>query len=115
MSNDETTATAGQTAEQAEQTAEPRPAGDDVKMPRMPKVTFTTFILSMASSGLVQLGEVPDPETGKTDENLMMAKHTIDIITMLRDKTKGCLDEDEQKLTDALLYELRMKYVLKAK
>jgi len=83
--------------------------------PKMPKVTFTTFVLSLASSGLVQLGEVPDPETGQTSENLMMAKHTIDILTMLRDKTKGCLDEEEVKLLDALLYELRMKYVLKSK
>lgn len=83
--------------------------------PRMPEVTFTTFALSLASSGLVQLGEVPDPESGETSENLLMAKHTIDILTMLRNKTSGCLDDDETKLMDALLYELRMKYVLKSK
>ncbi|MDR3073384.1 MAG: DUF1844 domain-containing protein [Deltaproteobacteria bacterium] len=81
----------------------------------MPEVSFTTFILSIASSGLVQLGEVPDPESGATRENLLMAKHTIDVLTMLRDKTKNCLDEDESKLMEALLYELRMKYVLKSK
>jgi len=84
-------------------------------LPRMPEVTFTTFALSLASSGLVQLGEVPDPSTGETGENLLMAKHTIDILSMLRDKTSGCLDEDEKQLLDALLYELRMKYVLKSK
>ncbi|CAK7003865.1 MAG: hypothetical protein DELT_00146 [Desulfovibrio sp.] len=83
--------------------------------PRMPEVTFTTFALSLASSGLVQLGEVPDPESGQTSENLLMAKHTIDVLSMLREKTEGCLDEDEKKLLDALLYELRMKYVLKSK
>lgn len=83
--------------------------------PRMPAVTFTTFVLSIASSGLVQLGEVPDPETGKTGENLLMAKHTIDVLTMLHEKTTASLDEDERKLLDALLYELRMKYVLKSK
>ncbi|MCC8193419.1 MAG: DUF1844 domain-containing protein [Deltaproteobacteria bacterium] len=81
----------------------------------MPKVTFTTFVLSLASSGLVQLGEVPDPETGKVGENLLMAKHTIDVLTMLRDKTNACLDEEESKLLEGLLYELRMKYVLKKK
>ena len=81
----------------------------------MPKVTFTTFVLSLASSGLVQLGEVPDPETGATQENLLMAEHTIDVLTMLRDKTKACLDAEESKLLDGLLYELRMKYVLKTK
>lgn len=83
--------------------------------PFMPQVTFSTFILSLASSGLVQLGEVPDPETGTTRENLLMGKHTIDVLTMLRDKTSGCLDEDEKKLLEELLYELRMKYVLKMK
>ncbi len=81
----------------------------------MPKVTFTTFILSLASSGLVQLGEVPDPETGATQENLLMAEHTIDVLTMLRDKTKASLDAEESTLLEGLLYELRMKYVLKTK
>jgi Domain of unknown function (DUF1844). len=81
----------------------------------MPKVTFTTFILSLASSGLVQLGEVPDPETGAVGENILMAKHTIDILTMLQSKTKACLDAEESQLLEGLLYELRMKYVLKKK
>ena len=81
----------------------------------MPKVTFTTFVLSLASSGLVQLGEVPDPETGAVGENLLMAKHTIDILTMLHGKTKACLDAEEATLLEGLLYELRMKYILKAK
>ena len=81
----------------------------------MPEVSFTTFVLSIASSGLVQLGEVPDPNSGQTQENLLMAKHTIDVLCMLREKTKGSLDDDETKLMEALLYELRMKYVLKSK
>lgn len=81
----------------------------------MPKVSFSTFILSLASSGLVQLGEVPDPETGATGENLLMAKHTIDVLTMLREKTHACLDAEENQLLEELLYELRMKYVLKKK
>ncbi len=81
----------------------------------MPKVTFTTFILSLASSGLVHLGEVPEPETGATQENLLMAEHTIDILTMLHDKTRASLDAEESRLLEGLLYELRMKYVLKTK
>ena len=85
------------------------------KHSRMPEVTFSTFVLSLTSSGLVQLGEVPDPETGESHENLLMAKHTIDVLSMLRTKTCGCLDDDEKKLLDALLYELKMKYVLKTK
>ncbi|KAF1077341.1 DUF1844 domain-containing protein [Halodesulfovibrio sp. MK-HDV] len=81
----------------------------------MPEVNFSTFILSIGSSALVQLGEVPDPESGQIMENLLAAKHSIDILSMLQDKTKSCLENDEQQLLDTLLYDLRMKYVLKTK
>ena len=60
----------------------------------MPQVTFSTFILSLASSALVQLGEVPNPETGAFEKNLLVAKHTIDILEMLESKTRACLDAD---------------------
>jgi hypothetical protein len=79
----------------------------------MPEVTFTTFILSLGSSALVHLGEVPDPVSGRTEIQLPIAKHTIDVLSMLRDKTACSRDEEESKLLDTLLYELRMKYVLK--
>jgi len=81
----------------------------------LPQVTFTTFVLSMASSAMVQLGEVPNPETGKNEENLQIAKHTIDIIQMLQHKIENGLDAEEARLVEGILYELRMKYVLKAK
>jgi hypothetical protein len=81
----------------------------------MPSVTFSTFILSLASSALVQLGEVPDPETGQTGENLLMARHSIDVLQMLQEKTRSCLDADEARLLEGLLYELRMKYVVKSR
>ena len=81
----------------------------------LPEVTFSTFILSIGSSALVQLGEVPDPETGQTMENLLAAKHSIDILSMLQEKTKTCLEQDEKQLLDTLLYDLRMKYVMKTK
>lgn len=80
----------------------------------LPKPTFSTFILSMGSSALVQLGEVPNPETGETEKNIKLAKHTIDMLTMLDEKIKGGLDEDETRLMEGLLYELRMKYVMKS-
>ena len=79
----------------------------------MPQVTFSTFILSLASSALVQLGEVPNPESGATEQDLVIAKHTIDILTMLEEKTKQCRDSDEARLLEGILYELRMKYVMK--
>lgn len=79
----------------------------------LPQVTFSTFVMSLASSALVHLGEVPEPETGQTMENLVMAKHTIDILSMLEEKTKNGLDEEEHRLLEGLLYEVRMKFVLK--
>ncbi len=78
----------------------------------LPKVTFSTFILSLSSSCMVQLGEVPEPENGQMMKNLPMAKHTIDILSMLKDKTSKCLDPDEARLLEGILYELRMKYVM---
>ncbi len=77
----------------------------------MPKIDFSSFILSLYSSGLVQLGKVEDPSTGKKSVNLDMAQHSIDMIAMLQEKTKGNLTEDEDNLTKALLSELRMVYV----
>ncbi|PIE61784.1 MAG: hypothetical protein CSA29_01630 [Desulfobacterales bacterium] len=79
--------------------------------PSMPKIDFSSFILSLYSSGLVQLGKVEDPSTGATHVDLDMAKHSIDMIAMLVEKTKGNLNEDEENLVKALLSELRMAYV----
>lgn len=79
----------------------------------LPKVTFSTFILSLASSALAQLGEVPHPESGETIQDLPMAQHTIEILAMLQQKTRECLDSEESRLIEGLLYELRMKYVMK--
>lgn len=79
----------------------------------MPKPTFSTFILSLASSALVHLGEVPDPATKRHAEDVALAKHSIDILTMLQEKTASGLDQDETRLLEGLLYELRMKYLVK--
>jgi len=80
----------------------------------MPQVCFPTFVLSLSSSALVHLGEVPDPDSGATIENIAMAKHTIDILAMLEEKTKGNLDLEESKLLKDMLFELRMHYVRKS-
>lgn len=81
----------------------------------LPQVTFSTFVLSLASSALVQLGEVPNPETNALQEDLKMAKHTIDMLEMLQEKTRNGLDAEEKKLLDGVLYEVRMKYVIKTR
>lgn len=77
----------------------------------LPEVTLSTFILSLVSSALVHLGDAPDPMSGQMRKDLELAKQTIDIISMLKDKTKGNLTDDEQKMMEQILYDLRMRYV----
>ena len=77
----------------------------------LPEVTFSTFVLSLASSALVHLGEVPNPETGSTSRSEDLARNAIDLLTMLDDKTRNGLTPDESKLMRDVLYELRMKFV----
>ena len=81
----------------------------------LPQLDFATFVLSMSSSALVHLGEVPEPESGQVMENVLAAKQTIDILCMLQSKTKGNLTDQEARLLRDMLFELRMKYVQKAK
>ena len=78
---------------------------------QLPKINFATFIFSLNSSVLVQLGLIDDPATGKKAENLPLAKQTIDILGMLEEKTRGNLTEDEESMLKNILYDLRMIYV----
>ena len=80
-----------------------------------PEINFSTFIFSLNTSALLHLGEIPDPATGKQQEDLAMAKQTIDLIAMLQEKTKGNLAPDEENLVKHILYDLRLRYVQKAK
>lgn len=77
----------------------------------MPPIDFPTFILSVATSAQVHLGAVPNPATGKTERDLALAKQTIDILDILKEKTKGNLADEESRLLDHVLYDLHMKYV----
>jgi len=77
----------------------------------LPEIDFTHFIFSVSTSVLIQLGEVRDPFTQKTAKNLPLAKQTIDLIGMLKEKTKGNLTPEEAKLVESILYDLRMRYV----
>ncbi len=80
----------------------------------LPEVTFSTFVLSLASSALVHLGEVPNPETGGTTRHEALARNAIDVLTMLDDKTRNGLTPEESKLMRDVLYELRMKFVARS-
>jgi Domain of unknown function (DUF1844) len=78
---------------------------------QLPKINFATFIFSLNSSVLVQLGLIDDPATGKKTKNLPLAKQTIDILGMLEEKTRGNLTKDEENMLKNILYDLRMIYV----
>lgn len=79
---------------------------------KLPEVTFSAFIMSLASSALVGLGEVPDPSTGASMRDLELARHNIDAIDMLARKTAGNLNPDEERLLSSVLCELRLKFVI---
>ena len=79
------------------------------------KIDFSTFIMSLTSSAFYHLGDMADPTTGKKEVNLPAVQQTIDMLIMLREKTKGNLKEDENKLLEQLIYELQVKYVAKTK
>lgn len=77
----------------------------------LPEINFTNFILSLSTSALIQLGEVQDPFTQELAKNLPLAQQTIDMIGMLKEKTKGNLSSEEEKIIEYVLYDLRMRYV----
>jgi hypothetical protein len=83
----------------------------EVKEQPLPPITFSSFIASLSSSVLVHLGEIPDPTGGNIKKNLTLAKQTIDVLEMIKEKTKGNLDADEEGLLNNILFDLRVRYV----
>ncbi|MBN1810022.1 MAG: DUF1844 domain-containing protein [Planctomycetes bacterium] len=77
----------------------------------LPPTSFLFFIQNLAAQALIHFGEFENPVTGKVEKNLDAARHTIDTLAMLKDKTSGNLDEQESSFIDALLANLRFKYV----
>jgi hypothetical protein len=100
-----------------QKTASPEEASDrqeEQARGPLPEVTLATFIFSLSSSALVHLGEIPEPETNRTLVDLPIAKQIIDTLGMLQEKTKGNLDQDEERLLKSVLYDLRMRYIQKS-
>jgi hypothetical protein len=83
-----------------------------VQTEERPGVSFAGFIISLATSAAVHLGDIPDPATGqRLQPDLSGAQQMIELIALLQEKTRGNLTPEEAKLLDDLLYELRMRYV----
>ena len=103
--------TAKAAAEEAFQEASQKAAAEAAQESPFPGVSFSSFIFSLSSSAFVGLGAIPDPNTGKVEKNLPLVKQTIDLLGVLRDKTRNNLTQEEETLFDHLLYDLRMSYV----
>lgn len=78
---------------------------------QIPAADFTTLVSSIATQALFALGAMPDPQTGQRHTNLDIARHHIDSLSVLEEKTKGNLSDDETKMLATTLYELRQSYV----
>lgn len=77
----------------------------------LPEITFSTFLLSLSTSALMHLGLIPNPVSGQVEKDLALAKQSIDLLNLIRQKTQGNLEPDESQLLDSILYDLRMKFV----
>ena len=78
-------------------------------------LTFASFVVGLSTEALALMGEMPHPATGERMHDLLGAQQLIDIIGILQEKTRGNLSHDEDTLIDAILFDLRMKYVEKAR
>jgi hypothetical protein len=75
------------------------------------EITFSTFVISVSTQALMHLGEIANPLSGKVESDISLAKQTIDILGILREKTRGNLNSGEDRLMEDILFDLRMKYV----
>ncbi|MGH7987914.1 MAG: DUF1844 domain-containing protein [Candidatus Binataceae bacterium] len=99
----------------APSSATTRAAAEQAVRENAAELNFATFVVGLSTEALVHLGEIPDPQSGAPMPSLPAAQQVIDIIGMLKEKTRGNLDQDEQALIDAILYDLRMKFVERAR
>lgn len=75
-------------------------------------LSFTAFVVSLATTAAIHLGDMTDPVTGKPQEpSLEGASQMIEILTLLEQKTRGNLTAEERQVLEQVLYELRMRYV----
>lgn len=74
-------------------------------------VDFTTFLFGLASTALIHLGTAPHPESGTVQVSLELARESLDLLGLLREKTKGNLTAQEEKVFDELLADLRLRFV----
>lgn len=103
--------TASASAAESPQSSSAPPTDADADLP----ITFSTFLVSLSTQALACLGDLPAPEGESPSIDIRAARELIDILGMLREKTRGNLDPAEANLLDGILYDLRMRYVRKVR
>ena len=76
-----------------------------------PAPNLISFILNLSTQAYIHFGDMPNPITNKKEKNLQMARQIIDLLGLLKVKTRGNLDAEEEKVLEGALYELRMRFV----
>jgi hypothetical protein len=105
-------APAAQEAQATPAAEEKKPAAESGEVPGAEDpASFINFLSTLATNAAASLGAMPHPATGQVSLDLDGAKYWLDILAMLKEKTKGNLHPKEQKLLDGLLADMRMQYV----
>jgi len=97
--------------ENGEHDASERAYAEHAQGKELPAIDFVTFVLSMSQAALLHLGDAPDPVTGSHQQDLPLARQTIDLLVMLQEKTRTNLSGDEERALSQALYDLRMRFV----
>ena len=77
----------------------------------LPEINFSTFVIGLSTQALMHLGEIANPMSGQVESDVPTAKQMIDILGLLKEKTRGNLNASEDQLMEDILFDLRMKYV----
>ena len=99
------------TEEKVREEPKEAPQKMEAETPPLPEINFSSLILSLSSTAFLHFGEIPDPGTGEKRKDLALAKHAIDTIAMLKEKTEGNLTEEEKQFIENILTDLRWHFV----
>lgn len=98
-------------APEKEEEAKEPPGEEEASLPPLPEVNFSTFVISLATAAFQQMGLIEGQGEEEPSRDLQLAKHTIDTLAMMEEKTRGNLSQEEERLLGGLLAELRLRYV----
>ena len=102
---------AKETAEAAKPSEAQAAPESETQQEPLPDINFSTFVISLSTQALMHLGEIANPISGKIDADVPAAKQMIDLLGMIKEKTSGNLNANEDHLMQDILFDLRMKYV----